>query len=208
MNERNIYIVDDDKYVAQHIVSYEMILRKIKASRPEIKDIAFKFDYSESIEDAKEKLSSGRVVDVLIIDYRFTNSNEDGGKLIDYIRKEINKHCRIIFYTINGLEDIPNGDFVSLINNHIFKIVDKARTEDEDFVNIIVEAALDCDPIVLSLERFWNEYRALLSTYKYSFMGESLPFDKVIEHIRMDDEIGRSIIEKMLHKAIISSVSL
>lgn len=208
MKQRKILIVDDNKSIATTIDLYKVIAHKLESEVNEYNGYELVFDYKQSISDAKLYLEENRIIDVLLIDYRFNNSpTENGAKLIEFIRSNINKHCRIIFYTMNSLSAIPTEELVSLVNNGVYKIIDKAD-DNRLVVDTIYKAAITCDPVVVALERFTEEYGELLDNYDYSFMGNSYPMNSIIEHIRMDDPIGQEIIYKLLHKAIISSIDI
>ena len=51
-----------------------------------------------------------------------------------------------------------------------------------------------------------EEYSELLEQCDYTFMGEQYKISDIITHIRMDDQVGRSIVDKLLYKALIDSV--
>lgn len=207
MKQRKVLIVDDNSNIPNDIILYKSKAGRIRQENEIYREYELIFEYQNSIEDAKEYLRKCKIVDVLVIDYRFNNSQHDSGTgLINYIRENINKHCRIIFYTMHGISAIPHMELYNLANDSIFRIVDKAAIDNKAFVELIYSAAIDCDPVVVSLERFWDEYRELLTNYEYSFMGENYSLDSIIEHIRMDDRLGREITYKLLHKAILSSI--
>lgn len=209
MYDRNILIVDDSTRVKTlYIPQYEQISKHIKESSEEYGQYELNFYSQETIDSAINCLKQGLMVDVLVIDYKFNNSldGKNGTYLVDYVRKNINKHCRVLFYTMHEVESIPHADIVSLINNQIYKFIDKGKTSNEEFVKIVFEAAISCDIIVTALERFWEQYKDILINSKYTFMNNDYDFDEVINHIRMDDEIGKVIIDKLLHKALIELI--
>lgn len=73
---------------------------------------------------------------------------------------------------------------------------------------VIFEAATRRNPIVESLERFWCKYGTMLETYTYAFDGQAITFEEIISHIRMDDDIGRVFIEKLLQKAVLMNTEI
>lgn len=209
MYERNILIVDDNKNISTlYIPQYNEIAEELRKNKEQLVNYELIFTAEQSIESAIAKLNEKSMIDVLIIDYRFNNSSDgkNGADLVKYVRDNINKHCRVIFYTMHEVESIPPTDMISLVNNQIYRFVDKGKMTNEGFVELIYEAAVSCDIVVTALERFWNDYKDILSESKYTFMNEEHSFEEVISHIRMDDEIGRSIIDKLFHKALIDSV--
>ncbi len=211
MFTRKILIVDDEVNIeALYIPAYVDEIEKIKQTHEEYCNYKLEFKHIVSIEGAVEYLQSEAIVDVLIIDYKFNNNGnkKTGVDLIKFIRENINKHCKVIFYTMNALSGIPFDSYIELINNQVFRIVDKAHCNDYDFSKIILEAAVDCDFIVNSLENFWIEYGEVFNTYQYTFLGEKQNFSELLNHIRMNDKIGKSIVNKLMHKALIDSVEV
>lgn len=209
MYKRNILIVDDSTRVKTlYIPQYEQIVKNIKESSEEYDKYQFIFCSEETIEGAIDCLKQGFMVDVLIIDYKFNNSydGKNGTYLVDYVRKNINKHCRVLFYTMHEVEDIPHSEIVSLINNQIYKLIDKGKTSNEEFVKIVFEAAVSCDIIITALERFWGQYKDILSNSKFTFLNNNYSFEEVINHIRMDDELGKIVVDKLLHRALIELI--
>lgn len=211
MFERKIIIVDDEADIEKlYIPSYLEAAEIIKKEEEKYSQYDLIFQHIRSIEEAEEYLKLHEIVDVLIIDYKFNNAKnrKTGVDLIKFVRENINKHCRVIFYTMNELAGIPSESYVELVNSQIFRIVDKANCEDIQFTKIIFEAVVDCDIIVNSLEKFWTDYNELFSRYKYTFLGEEKNFSDILNHIRMDDEIGKSIVNKLVHKALIDAVEV
>ena len=211
MFNRKILIVDDETNIEKlFIPSYLEAAEEIRTQNERYSQYDLEFKHIVSIEDAIRYLKTQEIVDVLIIDYKFNNESNrrSGVDLIKFVRENVNKHCRVIFYTMNELAGIPPESYVQLINNQVFRIVDKANCNDFEFTKIIFEAVGDCDVIVNSLERFWMEYREVFEHYKYTFLGEEQKFPDILNHIRMDDTIGKAIIDKLVHKALIDSVEV
>ncbi len=211
MFNRKILIVDDETNIEKlFIPSYLEAAEEIKKENKDYRQYDLEFKHIVSIEETIEYLKTQAIVDVLIIDYKFNNerNRRTGVDLIKFVRENINKHCRVIFYTMNELAGIAANEYVQLINNQVFRIVDKANCSNLEFTKIIFEAVADCDVIVNSLERFWIEYGEIFKYYKYTFLGEEQKFSDILNHIRMDDKIGRVIIDKLVHKALIDSVEV
>ena len=211
MFNRKILIVDDEANIEKlFIPSYLEAAEKIRTQNEQYSQYDLEFQHIISIEGAIEYLKTQAIVDVLIIDYKFNNekNRRSGVDLIKYVRENINKHCRVIFYTMNELAGIPPESYLQLINNQVFRIIDKANCTDYEFTKIIFEAVEDCDVIVNSLEKFWIEYSEVFEHYKYTFLGEEQKFPDILNHIRMDDAIGKAIIDKLVHKALIDSVEV
>ncbi len=210
MLSRNILFIDDDDKLERFLLKrYERIAQEIKA-KDEYTDYELLFFAARSIQEAKEMLVNRHlIVDVVVVDYQFLNSNnnENGTDLIEYIRDKINKRCKIIFYTMNGVDKIAQDELISLINNDVYRLIDKGRTDDDVLIRIIYDAVYNGDILVASLERFWNEYSETLSEGDYTVLGEKVEFADIIKHIRLDDEIGRVFADKFMHKALLEAVS-
>lgn len=209
MYKRNILIVDDNtKVKTLYIPQYQQIAQNIKSSFKEYDKYELKFESEETIEGAIDCLQKGFMVDVLIIDYKFLNSydGKNGTYLVDYIRNNINRHCRVLFYTMHEVGDIPHSEIVSLINNQIYRFIDKGKTSNEEFVKIMFEAAVSCDIVITALERFWDQYKEILVNSNFTFANKNYSFEEVINHIRMDDELGRVVVDKLLHRALIELI--
>lgn len=211
MFDRKILVVDDEINIEKlFIPAYLEAAEELKNQNERYRQYELDFKHIVSIEDAIEYLKTQAIVDVLIIDYKFNNEHNKrtGVDLIKFVRENINKHCRVIFYTMNELAGIPPESYVHLINNQVFRIVDKANCNDYEFTKIIFEAIADCDVIVNSLERFWLDYKDVFEQYKYTFLGEEQKFVDILNHIRMDDAIGKALIDKLVHKALIDSIEV
>ena len=78
----------------------------------------------------------------------------------------------------------------------------------QEVARTLFEAATLRNPMVESLEYFYTRYSSLLQTYDYSFAGQKMTFEEIIGHIRMDDEIGRTFVEKLLQKAILREIKM
>lgn len=211
MLERNILIIDDNLNVETvYIPIYNRKISNLKKNDPKWKDYSFNFKYCSSMKSALEYLSiPSTYVDVLVVDYEFNGETTfaDGTAFVEYVRNHINRYCQIIFYTMQGASSIAVNEWAKLVNSDVFRFIDK-RTSDNELAHAIFEAATKRNPIVESLERFWIKYSAMLEAYSYTFDGESITFKEIINHIRMDDEIGRVFIEKLMHKSILTNIEL
>ena len=211
MLERNIMIVDDDdKTESIHIPSYKRKLDELKKQSEKWHHHIFNLFHMISMGDALEFLAqSGNYVDVLLVDYKFLNVNTfvNGADFVKHIRDNVNRQCQIVFYTMHGVDSIPNTELVSLINSNVFMFVDKSAN-----TNVVAQAIFDActlgNPVVESLERFYQKYKIMLEAKRYTLADEDASFEDIINHIRMDDEIGRSFVEKLLQKAILLETDL
>lgn len=211
MFERIILIVDDNERVETvYIPSYLSKINQVKKTSAKWENYSFKLIHKLSMQDALDYMKNiNNCVDVLVVDYDFGSEKTftSGTEFVKYIRSDINQYCQIVFYTMQGLGSIEKEELIDLINADVYHMVDKSDSTDK-MGKILFEAATKRNPIVESLERFFQKYRTLLSTYNYSITGQDVTFEQIINHIRMDDELGRIIIEKLLQKAILTSTDI
>ncbi len=211
MLERNILIIDDNKRVKEtYIPAYLSKINMLKSASGKWSKYQFNIDHCSSMKAALDYLSdSENFVDVLVVDYEFNGETtfSNGTAFVRYIREKINRYCQIVFYTMQGLSNIDVEEWVALVNSDVFKFVDKS-TKDDILGEVIFEAATRRNPIVESLERFWCKYGTMLETYTYTFDGQAITFEEIISHIRMDDDIGRVFIEKLLQKAVLMNTEI
>lgn len=211
MLKRNVLFIDDNIDERIYPQRYIRIANELKKRNEKYSEYDLEFLSVNSIEKAKKLLEEGnQIVDILIIDYQFDNStiNENGSDLVDFIRKKINKRCKIVFYTMNNINSISREELINLIDNDVYRIIDKSQIEDDELVDIIFKASMDGDMLVSALERFWNEYGDALDETTYEVLGETISFKEIIRHIRLDDEIGRVFADKFMHKALLEAVQI
>lgn len=213
MLERVILIVDDNHRVETiDIESYKGIISDLKTAEgnEKWKNYEFSFVYKSTMDEAIGYLSDpNKCVDVVVVDYNFENDLRfsNGTKLVKHIRDKLNRFCKIIFYTMKGIDNIEKAELSELVNSDVYRIIDKSENNKE-IAQCIFDAATQKNPIVDSLERFYITYQKLLETYNYTVFGEKVTFDQIIQHIRMDDEKGRLFLERLLKKAILSSTDI
>lgn len=211
MLKRNVLFIDDNIDDRIYPQRYIRIANELKEKNKKYLEYDLEFLSADSIEKAKSLLEDRKqIVDILIIDYQFDNStrNENGSDLVDYIRKNINKRCKIVFYTMNNINSISREELINLIDNDVYRIIDKSQIEDEELVDTIYKASMDGDMLVAALERFWNDYGEALNETTYEVLGETISFKEIIHHIRLDDEIGRVFADKFMHKALLEAVQI
>ena len=206
MLERNILIIDDNARVKEvYIPAYLSRINTLKKGSEKWSKYLFNIIHLSSMKATLEYLSDPtHSIDVLVVDYDFNGETTftNGTAFVKYIREQINRYCQIIFYTMQGPSNIDVEEWTALVNSDVFRFIDKS-TDDNILGEVIFEAATRRNPIVESLEHFWCRYRTMLETYTYTFSGQAITFEEIICHIRMDDEIGRVFVEKLLQKAIL-----
>ena len=213
MLERNIVIIDDNSRVKDlYVPIYLDRINQLKMETPKWASYEFHIEHCCGMSSALEYLgNSDNVVDVLVVDYDFSKEDRkpfsNGTLFVDHVRRSINRHCEIIFYTMQGLTDIQVEDWAALVNSDVYHFVDKSSDETV-LGDVIFQAATRRNPVVESLERFMIKYEALLETYTYTFDGQVISFEEIIRHIRMDDKLGRVFVEKLLQKAILINTEI
>ena len=211
MLERNILIIDDNPRIEKvYIPAYLKTINELKAASEKWAKYSFNLTHCPSMQTALEYLSvSSNYVDVLVVDYDFNGETtfSNGTAFVKHIREKINRVCQIVFYSMHGTTSIEIDEWAALVNSDVFQFVDKS--EDASIMGkVIFDAATRRNPIVESLERFWCQYEAMLNTYNYKVGGMKISFEEIICHIRMDDEIVRTFIEKLLRKAILLNTEI
>ena len=208
MFDRIVLIVDDDEDVNElRIPLFYKLVEMLKKVNQKYKDYQISFIYKRSVNDAVVYLrEKNTMVDVVLIDYKFNNSmqNETGIDLVELIRREINKHCQLVFWTMQTISGIGSDDFIKLINSNVYRFIDKS-IENSEIVRILFEAATSCDSVVISIERFWNQYRSILDSASYTILDRDMTFDELLRHIRMDDEIGKEMIDMLMQMALLDA---
>ncbi|NGQ95418.1 response regulator [Brevibacillus sp. SYP-B805] len=218
--QRNVLIVDDSKNLRRDIQQYESIFRQLKLARG--LDYNLSFESTPKYEEAIALISSSKhVYDVLLIDYDLsTAGNEkDGIELVREIRKGINKHCKIIFYTMGFLDDLfpDRKDMVRFFNCGVYKFLPK-ELETDSFdtfgsrthqlrVEAIIEAIKDIDYVQVSLERYFVEYSDLISDEKIIVDGSEYTIEEIINHIRNDDIIGEIYKSNLARSLILHNIA-
>lgn len=213
MLERNILIIDDNHRVKDlYIPAYLNRINHLKDESPKWSKYTFHLDHCTGMSAALDYLNNpNNIVDVLVVDYDFSTEDRkpftNGTAFVEHVRKNINRHCEIIFYTMQGLFSIQVEEWSALVNSDVFQLVDKS-SDDEILADIIFQAATRRNPIIESLERFIIKYGTLLNNYTYTFDGQEVVFEEIINHIRMDDDLGRMFVEKLLQKAILINTEI
>lgn len=211
MLERNILIVDDNPRIKDiHIPSYLYHIDGFKSKFNKWNQYSFNFIHMERMEEAMTFLTDlNNCVDVLVVDYNFHAKEKftSGTEFVKYVRNNINRYCQIVFYTMQGIGTIEKEELVDLVNSDVYKIIDKSN-DNSRMAHVIFEAATLRNPIVESLEHFYIKYSSLLKNYKYTIEGESISFEEIINHIRMDDPLGRTFIDKLMQKAILLNTDI
>ena len=213
MLERNIVIIDDNLRVEEiYIPIYLDRINQLKNGNPKWSSYEFHIKHCAGMGPALEYLGdSNNVVDVLVVDYDFSTESckpfPNGTVFVEHVRKNINRNCEIIFYTMQSLGDIQLEDWVLLVNSDVFRFLDKSN-DDTILADAIFQASTRRNPVIESLERFLIKYGTLLENYTYTFDGRKITFEEIINHIRMDDELGRMFVERLLQKAILINTEI
>ena len=211
MLHRKILIIDDNPRVENvYIPAYKRQIDQMKDNFPKWKEYEFLLTHKNSMQTALEYLSDPEnVVDVLVVDYDFGGERTftNGTAFVKHIRENVNRHCQIVFYTMQAMDSVEKSELRDLINSDVYKFVDKSN-DNSAMAKVIFDAATQRNPVVESLEKFMVNYKNLINTYEYRFEGTKMTFSDMINHIRMDDEIGRTFVEKLLQKGILLSTDI
>lgn len=211
MFERNILIVDDNpKIEPVYIPAYQSKIDDLKSESKKWSQYSFNLFHKTSMKDALLYLSNkNNYIDVLVVDYNFEGETtfSSGTAFVKHIRESVNRYCQVVFYTMQGIDSIDKEELVDLINSDVYKIVDKSDDYSE-MAQILFEAATQRNPIVESLEHFFLNYGTMLQSYHYTFAERTISFEDIVNHIRMDDDLGRVFIEKLLQKAILLNTDI
>lgn len=211
MLERVILIVDDNRRTpVEYIPMYMETIKELKKENPRWEKYDFIINYCPTMKEAVDYLQSPKhCVDVLVVDYDFGGEEtfSSGIDLVKHVRENINRYCQIVFYTMHALSSIENDELIDLINSDVYMFWDKSA-KGTDLGNIIFRAATHKNQIVESLENFYVKYSSMLDSYDYKIAGKDTTFEQLINNIRMDDEIGREFISKMLQKALLLNVDI
>lgn len=223
--ERKILIVDDSKSIAPKVRAYKRIFEKLKSIVDEIKDIDLVIKHIESMEDALDYLrtNSKEIYHAILVDYNFDNdaSGQKGEYLVREIRRQINKKCKIIFYTMDSIDVVDAQHLINLINNDVFRFILKSSMSlpdleypliknathiDQYIVETMIDSIKELDPIALSLEEYIVKYNDRLSEFQVNIDGKSLYLSQLLDEIRLETEIGEYFVKNILSTSIMNSI--
>jgi len=211
---RNVLIVDDAE-LEQVIRQYNSIFIALKKEYSLNYDL--NFIHVKLFDEAISKLKSDEdIFDVLLIDYdiKSAGNTQTGDELVKVIRETVNKHCKIIFYTMGDLSRIfaDRNELISLFNHGLFRFLSKdlSTKNPKAFgpgplqlrVESIIEAIDNIDFIQLTLERYFAEYGEFIKDERISVEGNDYSIKDLINLIRRDDNVGR-IYKNNLSESII-----
>ena len=106
MLERNVVIIDDNERVEElYIPIYLDRINQLKNADPKWSFYEFHIKHCAGMGPALEYLGdSNNIVDVLVVDYDFSTESRkpfsNGTVFVGHVRKNINRNCEIIFYTM------------------------------------------------------------------------------------------------------------
>jgi hypothetical protein len=216
---RNIMIVDDSKNLEREIKAYNNIFGKLKAAKH--LDFTINIVPVQQYSRAIELLEDGKeVYDVLIIDYdlRQAGNSEYGSELVKVIRERINRHCKIIFYTMGNLAEIfpDRNELIELFNQGIFRFLSKdtkskshevyGLSELQVRVETIIEAIDNIDFVQVGLERYFAEYSDIIDDERIRIEGKEYTINEIITLIKRDDRTGRIYKGNLAESVIIHNI--
>ncbi|MBA9084939.1 hypothetical protein FHR92_001400 [Fontibacillus solani] len=216
---RNVLIVDDSRNLENEIKQYSIIFERLK-NKHNI-DYNMKFTPVQKYDEAIKLLESiENVFDVLLIDYDLSQAGNIGygSDLVREIRSRINKHCKIIFYTMGDLVAIfpDRNDLINLFNEGIYKFLSKDTvTESSDIygqpefqlrVEVMIEAINNIDFVQVTLERYFAEYGDIISDERIKIHGREYELSEIINLIRRDEEAGKIYKSNLAESMIIHNI--
>lgn len=216
---RNVLIIDDSRNLSIDIRQYESIFKQMKKDL----DLDFNINFrSESIyEEAISLLKSSELTfDVLLIDYDLSSAGnvKDGIDLVSEIRSSINRHCKIIFYTMGELSTVfpDRNDLIKLFNQGIYRFLSKdlessnqktyGKKSHQLRVESMIEAINDIDFIQVALERYFIEYKEIIEDEKIFIDGQEHSVEDIITFIRQDKLTGKHYKSNLAESVIIHSL--
>lgn len=218
---RNVLIVDDSKNIGMDLKQYNSIFKKMK-NDTDINDIDYEliFYHEEIYGEAINLLKSTKVFDVLLIDYDLSSAgnSKDGKDLVTEIRTSINKHCKIIFYTMGELSTVfpDRQKLIDLFNQGIYKFLSKdLRTNSQKIygskthqlrVEAIIEAIENIDYVQLALEKYFIKFEAIIQDEKILIDGKQFEIKEIIDSIKRDDDTGRKYKRNLAESLIIQNM--
>ncbi|MCA1056970.1 hypothetical protein LCM10_18565 [Rossellomorea aquimaris] len=217
MLERRLLIVDDYVNTAEETIpEYEGIFEDLQENQNLNYKITFLWE--PTIQSAIERLSrKDEVIDVVLIDYDFNtgDQNTKGITLVKQIRETINKRCKIIFYTMHGINQISRGELIELINNDVFRFLSKSgetlplkyekvgNESDQLIIEAVIDAISNSDPISNTLEKYLVKYSHILDDLQIDIDGSKYPLNDLIKAIRLYQEPGNRFVNNLLEMSIL-----
>jgi hypothetical protein len=217
MLSRKLLIVDDDKNTLEETIpEYEEIYRELK----ELHGIPYniEFIWEPSINSALERLNKkDEVIDIILVDYDFNCDDEakKGIYLVKEVRKTINKRCKIIFYTMHGINILSRGELVDLVNNDVYRFLSKSgetfplkyekvgNQADQMIVEAIIDAVNDSDPISNTLEKYLVKYQSILSDIHLNIDEKKYSVEELISSIRLYQDPGNKFVNNLLEMSVL-----
>ncbi|WP_339998871.1 hypothetical protein [Priestia aryabhattai] len=217
MLERRLLIVDDYENTGEETIpEYEGIFEELQ----EKQNLNYKitFLWESTIQSAIDRLSKkDEVIDVILIDYDFNTGDQNikGISLVKQIRETINKRCKIIFYTMHGVNQMSRNELIELINNDVFRFLSKSgetlplkyekvgNESDQLIVEAVIDAISDSDPISKTLEKYLVKYSNILDDLQIDIDGKKYPIKELINAIRLYEEPGNKFVNNLLEMSIL-----
>lgn len=216
---RNILIIDDSQNLELDVKQYTGIFERMK------KDFKIDFDIEFIVERKYENAisllkSNDCTFDVLLIDYDLSSAgNEKSGiDLVKEIRKSINRHCKIIFYTMGELSTVfpDRNELILLFNQGIYKFLSKnmkseigksyGQPSHQLRVQYMIEAINDIDFIQVALEKYFLQYKEIIDDERILVDGKEYKIEDIITFIRQDKITGKNYKSNLAESVIIHSL--
>jgi len=216
---RNILIIDDSQNLGIDITQYEGIFKRIKEDLSLEYDLQFYDErkYANAIALLK---SEEYMFDVLLIDYDLSSAGnvKNGIDLVGEIRSTINRHCKIIFYTMGELSTVfpDRNDLIALFNQGIYRFLSKdmesknekvyGKRSHQLRVESMIEAINDIDFIQVALERYFIQYKDIIDDERILVDGRDYSIEDIITFIRQDKLTGKHYKSNLAESVIIHNL--
>jgi hypothetical protein len=188
-----IIIIDDDPEMESRPLYEELVEKYGK------ENVIWKENPDDGLSYVKNNLTQKTII---ILDYDF-GSKENGLKLFQKIQDE-SALIYIILNTAKSIDEIPNDELKTFINNHLMALVDKTDGYEKTLSEVdkaitYLNNRVDCilEEWILRHEFFTRE-----KPYIRDEKGNNISLNDVLDEIRKDTEFGRKMSSNIISTAI------
>lgn len=215
--QRRILIVDDND-PGEDIEDWKDAINSIEP------DISSKYELNFDhkllpVKAINELKKNDSTVDIILMDYSFgqgvcgDGAIQNGIDAIKYIRENINRYVKVIFYTTEPKERIDSERWIELINAGVFRFVQKLtagrnaiETFNKNMAQAIVDALDDYTSIINAYERFCVEYKHILKDKKIIIGNQECTPDEILKSLKKGGSPGNEFLEEMLHLSFVKKI--
>lgn len=223
--KRNILIIDDEtRMIKVKEAAYKELYRDL--SKKQKRQYELSFQWCSSIDAAEEYFKNrNESIDVALIDYEFCNDGAKARSGVDVVRKireHVSKRCKIVFFTAGGIDKIDREKLLDLINNDVFRFIDKAGgfpalknmanpnydAPEQIIVEAFVDALAELDPFSQALESYMLEHSAISDKLTLTVDEKIYTFEEILDSIRMERDPGQTFVENLLQAKLMDFIEL